>query len=180
MHQRIGDKIKDNYQCALVQLISMPSQYKLVHNRVTKRDPRWISNGTFCAIANIWKALWQHKKVNDVTSWTLCCFICLKKTPNRTLNGVKNILREHCNCSFHNNAFLQGIFSSLLKFMFSSLSIWHYIVSIKSTVKILSIFVAFLENTNLPCWKSRAFWTGCWTGLDRLLNGFMDRFLDRF
>ena len=116
-YQRIGDKFKENYQCALVQLISMPSQYKLVHNRVTKRDPRWISNGTFCAIANIWKALWQHKKVNDVTSWTLCCFICLKKNPNRTLNGVKNILREHC--SFHNNVFLQGIFCSLLKFMFS-------------------------------------------------------------
>ena len=41
-----------------------------------------------------------------------------------------------------------------IKFMFSkkatksSPSIWHYIVSVKSTVKILSIFVAFLENTN--------------------------------
>ena len=29
-------------------------------------------------------------------------------------------------------------------------SIWHYVVSVKSTVKISSIFVAFLENTNLP------------------------------
>ena len=30
----------------------------------------------------------------------------------------------------------------------SSLSIWHYVVSVKSTVKISLIFVAFLENTN--------------------------------
>ena len=30
----------------------------------------------------------------------------------------------------------------------SSLSIWHYVVNIKSIVKILSIFLAFLENTN--------------------------------
>ena len=33
--------------------------------------------------------------------------------------------------------------------MKSSPSIWHYVVSVKSTtVKISSIFVAFLENTN--------------------------------
>jgi hypothetical protein len=32
--------------------------------------------------------------------------------------------------------------------MNSSLSIWHYVVSVKSTVKISSIFVAFLENMN--------------------------------
>ena len=32
--------------------------------------------------------------------------------------------------------------------MKSSLSIWHYEVNVKSTVKILSIFVAFLENVN--------------------------------
>ena len=30
----------------------------------------------------------------------------------------------------------------------SSLSIWHYVVSVKSAVKISSTFVAFLENTN--------------------------------
>ena len=30
----------------------------------------------------------------------------------------------------------------------SSQSIWHYVVSVKSTVKISSIFVAFLENMN--------------------------------
>ena len=30
----------------------------------------------------------------------------------------------------------------------SSSLIWHYVVSVKSTVKISSIFVAFLENTN--------------------------------
>ena len=30
----------------------------------------------------------------------------------------------------------------------SSPSIWHYVVSVKSTVKISSFFVAFLENTN--------------------------------
>ena len=30
----------------------------------------------------------------------------------------------------------------------SSSSIWHYVVSVKSRVKISSIFVAFLENTN--------------------------------
>ena len=34
------------------------------------------------------------------------------------------------------------------KLMKSSPSIWNYAVSIKSTVKISSIFVAFLENTN--------------------------------
>ena len=32
--------------------------------------------------------------------------------------------------------------------MKSSPSIWHYVVSVKSTVKISSILVAFLENTN--------------------------------
>ena len=32
--------------------------------------------------------------------------------------------------------------------MESSLSIWHYVVSVKLTVKISLIFVAFLENTN--------------------------------
>ena len=32
--------------------------------------------------------------------------------------------------------------------MKSSPSIWHYVVSVKSAVKISSIFVAFLENTN--------------------------------
>ena len=32
--------------------------------------------------------------------------------------------------------------------MKSSPSIWHYVVNVKSTVKILSIFVAFLENMN--------------------------------
>ena len=39
--------------------------------------------------------------------------------------------------------------------MKSSLSIWHYVVSVKSTVKILSIFVAFLENTNFNIPKSK-------------------------
>ena len=34
------------------------------------------------------------------------------------------------------------------KLTMSSPSIWHYVVSIKSTVKISSIFLAFLENTN--------------------------------
>ena len=32
--------------------------------------------------------------------------------------------------------------------MKSSPSIWHYVVSVKSTVKISSIFVPFLENMN--------------------------------
>ena len=32
--------------------------------------------------------------------------------------------------------------------MKSSLSIWRYVASVKSTVKSLSIFVAFLENVN--------------------------------
>ena len=32
--------------------------------------------------------------------------------------------------------------------MKSSLSIWHYVVNVKSTVKILSVCVAFLENMN--------------------------------
>ena len=35
--------------------------------------------------------------------------------------------------------------------MKSSPSIWHYAVSVKLMVKILSIFVAFLENTNFTC-----------------------------
>ena len=39
--------------------------------------------------------------------------------------------------------------------MKSSSSIWHYIVSVKSSVKILSNFVAFLENTNFS--KKTAF-----------------------
>ena len=37
--------------------------------------------------------------------------------------------------------------------MKSSPSIWHYVVSVKSTVKISSIFVAFLENKNFN-WNS--------------------------
>ena len=32
--------------------------------------------------------------------------------------------------------------------MKSSPSIWHYVLDVKSTVKISSIFVAFLENIN--------------------------------
>ena len=32
--------------------------------------------------------------------------------------------------------------------MKSSPSIWHYVVDVKSTVKISLIFVAFLENIN--------------------------------
>ena len=32
--------------------------------------------------------------------------------------------------------------------MKSSPSIWRYVVNVKSTVKISSIFVVFLENTN--------------------------------
>ena len=32
--------------------------------------------------------------------------------------------------------------------MKSSPAIWHYVLIVKSTVKISSIFVAFLENTN--------------------------------
>ena len=36
----------------------------------------------------------------------------------------------------------------LQKFEKKSLSIWHYVVIVKSTVKILSIFMAFLENMN--------------------------------
>ena len=37
----------------------------------------------------------------------------------------------------------------------SSPSIWHYVVSVKSTVKISSIFVAFSEYTNFTssCWS---------------------------
>ena len=38
--------------------------------------------------------------------------------------------------------------------MKSSPSIWHYVVIVKSTVKILSIFVAFLENMNFQKKKS--------------------------
>ena len=36
--------------------------------------------------------------------------------------------------------------------MKSSPSIWQYVVSVKSMMKISSIFVAFLENTNFK-WK---------------------------
>ena len=40
-------------------------------------------------------------------------------------------------------------YSSLnYKYVPSSPSIWQYVVSVKSTMKILSNFVAFLENTN--------------------------------
>ena len=34
--------------------------------------------------------------------------------------------------------------------MKSSSSVWHYVVNVKSMVKISSIFVAFLENMNFP------------------------------
>ena len=39
--------------------------------------------------------------------------------------------------------------------MKSSPSIWRYVVNVKSTVKILSIFVAFLENVNFMCKRKR-------------------------
>ena len=41
----------------------------------------------------------------------------------------------------------------LQKLMKSSLSTWRYVVNVKSTVKISSIFVAFLENTNFTFWQ---------------------------
>ena len=40
--------------------------------------------------------------------------------------------------------------------MKSSPSIWRYVVNIKSTVKILSIFVAFLENMNKFVFSKKA------------------------
>ena len=42
--------------------------------------------------------------------------------------------------------------------MKSSPSIWHYVVSVKLTVKILSIFVAFLENMNFNFGKLKHAW----------------------
>ena len=45
--------------------------------------------------------------------------------------------------------------------MKSSPLIWHYVVSVKSTVKISSIFVAFLENTNFN-----------WLGLKSFLDQY--------
>ena len=39
--------------------------------------------------------------------------------------------------------------------MKSSLSIWRYVLNVKSTVKILSIFVAFLDNVNFMCKRKR-------------------------
>ena len=50
-----------------------------------------------------------------------------------------------------------------VKFMFSKkttkISIWHYVASVKSTVKISSILVAFLENMNFKrSWKFFLFW----------------------
>ena len=53
---------------------------------------------------------------------------------------LKLILKEHCKVHF----FLRRP-QKLTK---SSLLIWHYVVSVKSMVKIWSIFEAFLENTN--------------------------------
>ena len=41
----------------------------------------------------------------------------------------------------------------------SSSSFWHYVVSVKSTVKISSIFVAFLENMNLKGMQKIRIWT---------------------
>ena len=59
--------------------------------------------------------------------------------------------------SFHGRVTKLDRFLTTLKFMFSkkatkidkiSPAIWHYVVSVKSTVKISLIFVAFLENMN--------------------------------
>ena len=44
--------------------------------------------------------------------------------------------------------------------MKSLLSIWHYVVSVKSTVKILSFVVAFLENMNFNQKWIQNHWTG--------------------
>ena len=49
--------------------------------------------------------------------------------------------------------------------MKSSPSIWHYVVSVKSLVKILSNFVAFLENTNFTFLDDHfalKFWSRIW------------------
>ena len=40
----------------------------------------------------------------------------------------------------------------------SSPSIWHYVVSVKLTVKILSIFVAILETTNFTALLTEGAW----------------------
>ena len=50
--------------------------------------------------------------------------------------------------------------------MKSSPSIWQYVVSVKSTVKISSIFVAFLENMNFIIRSVINRWSDC-IGQDR-------------
>ena len=93
------------------------------------------------------------------------------KLPNKRADRNK---RENWkyggNCShlLHEKLKIQMKKNPKLKFMFSKKAtkltksspwIWHYVVSVKSTVKILSIFVAFLENTNfkLACSIIREF-----------------------
>ena len=45
--------------------------------------------------------------------------------------------------------------------MKSSLLIWRYVVNVKSIVKILSIFVAFLENMNFTHLEHNVFKKQC-------------------
>ena len=73
----------------------------------------------------------------------------------------------------------------------SSLPIWHYEVSVKSMVKISSIFVAFLENKNFNVenshWEVR-FWhllTNCLSSQNTTIHlakkfAFLDQLLKKF
>ena len=65
--------------------------------------------------------------------------LLLKQPSNRTRNNYDN--KNNCKSSL---CFLRRP-QKLTK---SSQAIWHYVGSVKSTVKISSILVAFLENTN--------------------------------
>ena len=49
-------------------------------------------------------------------------------------------------------------FTNFFKFMFSKKATKTYLVNIKSTVNILLIFVAFLENMNFNWYKNECFW----------------------
>ena len=75
----------------------------------------------------------------------------------------------HQNTTFQFNSMLKFVFSNKTKLMKSSPSIWHLLNNVKWPVKILSIFVAFLENLNV-----RVFLEGHknWWNLHRLFDTY--------
>ena len=83
------------------------------------------------------------------------------------MRGIKLKTEVKANLKLYNWVGIKHFWHFLVKLCFlrrpqnltkSTPSIWHYIVSVKLTVKILSIFVAFFENLNFKDFSIYRFW----------------------